>query len=316
MRKKIAIIGAGNVGAEAAREILARELGEVILLDIVEGMPQGKALDMSEAAPILGYSYFATGTNSYEDVAGADIVVITAGVARRPGMSREDLLNTNFRIVRSVCEQVKQHAPDAIVIMVTNPLDAMVYTAHKVLEFPRERLMGMAGLLDSTRFRTFIAMELGVSPEDVHAMVLGTHGDLMVPLPRFATVAGVPVVHLLPKERIEALVERTRKGGGEIVKLLKTGSAYYAPGAAVAIMVESIVRDKKRIIPASYYLQGEYGIEGVFVGVPVVLGEKGVERVIELPLDEAEMAELKRSAEHVRKLQEEVDTLFKEVGTG
>lgn len=307
MRKKIAVIGAGNVGAEAAREMIARNLGDVWLLDIIEGMPQGKALDMSHSAPILGYSVFAYGTNSYDDLKDSDVVVITAGVPRKPGMSREDLLNTNLKIVKSVSEEVKKVAPNAIVIVVTNPLDAMVYTAYKVLGFPKERIMGMAGVLDSTRYRTFLAMELGVSPEDVQALVLGSHGDLMVPLARYANVAGIPVLELMPEEKLDAIVERTRKAGTEIVSLLKTGSAYYAPGASIAIMVESIVKDLKRVVTASVWTEGEYGIEGVFVGLPVVLGEKGIEKIIELKLNDEELELLKRSAEHVRKLQATVD---------
>jgi malate dehydrogenase len=307
MRKKIAVIGAGNVGAEAAREMLARDLGDVWMLDIVEGMPQGKALDMSHAASIVEHSVFAYGTNSYDDIRDADVVVLTAGVARKPGMTREDLLNTNLKIVKSCCEEIKRVAPNTILIVVTNPLDAMVYTAYKVTNFPRHRIMGMAGVLDSTRFRAFIAMELGVSPEDVHAMVLGTHGDLMVPLPRYANVAGIPITELLPQDKIEAIVNRTRKAGTEIVSLLKTGSAYYAPGAACAVMVESIVRDLKRVVAASVWLEGEYGISNVFAGVPIILGEKGIEKVIEVKLTDDELALLKRSAEHVEKLQKEVD---------
>lgn len=311
MRKKISMIGAGHVGEHAVREMLARELGDIVLLDIVEGMPQGKALDMAEAAPLLGYSYFAKGSNNYEDIADSDVVIITAGLARKPGMSREDLLEKNFKIIRGIAEQIKKYAPNSYVIVVTNPLDAMVYTVHKVLGFERNRVMGMAGALDATRFRAFIAMELGVSPEDVQAMVMGTHGDLMVPLPRFASVSGIPITELLDKETIDRLVERTRKGGGEIVSLLKTGSAYYAPGAAVAIMVESIIKDKKRVIPTSVYLNGEYGIKDVFIGVPVVLGAGGAEKIIELDLNDEEMAALRTSAEHVKKLEEEVDELFK-----
>ncbi len=310
MRKKISMIGAGHVGEQAVREMLARELGDIVLLDIVEGMPQGKALDMAEAAPLLGYSYFAKGTNNYEDIKDSDVVIITAGLPRKPGMSREDLLEKNFTIVKGIAEQIKKYAPNAYVIVVTNPLDAMVYTAYKVLGFERNRVMGMAGALDATRFRAFIAMELGVSPEDVQAMVMGTHGDLMVPLPRFASVSGIPITELLDKETIDRLVERTRKGGGEIVALLKTGSAYYAPGASVAIMVESIIRDKKRVIPTSVYLNGEYGIQDVFIGVPVVLGEGGAEKIIELKLSDDELAALKNSADHVKKLQEDVDKLF------
>ncbi len=314
MRPKISVIGAGHVGAEVALHTAMRDVGDVVLVDIVEGLPQGKALDMFEAAPLLGYSVRVTGTNSYDDIRDSDVVVITAGVARKPGMSREDLLLTNFRIIRSISEQVKEKAPNAIVILVTNPLDAMVYTAYRVLGFPRERVMGMAGVLDSTRFRAFIAMELDVSPRDVTAMVLGTHGDLMVPLPRFASVGGIPITELIPEKRIEEIVERTRKGGGEIVALLKTGSAYYAPGTAAADMVEAVVRDLHRVMPASVWLQGEYGIQDVFVGVPVVLGSEGIHKILDLPLQDHELADLQRSAEHVRELQREVDELFEREG--
>ncbi len=310
MRKKIGLIGAGHVGEELSREVITKELGDVILYDIVEGMPQGKALDQSEATPILGVSYIARGTNDINDLRGADIIAITAGVPRKPGMSREDLLKTNLNIMKDIAQKVKEIAPNAIVIVVTNPLDAMVYTFYKVSGFPRERVMGMAGVLDSTRFRSFIAMELGVSPADVQAMVLGSHGDLMVPLPRYANVAGIPISELLPKDKIDAIVTRTRKAGTEIVNLLKTGSAYYAPGISVARMIEAIVKDQKKIMPASCYLEGEYGIEGVFVGVPVLLGENGVQKIIELKLSDEELSLLKTSAEHVRKLEEEVDKLL------
>ena len=310
MRPKISIIGAGHVGAEVALGLASKNVGDVVLVDIVEGMPAGKALDMMEAAPLVGFSSNIIGTNDYEDIKDSDVVVITAGLPRKPGMTREDLLKTNFGIVKSVAEQVKKYAPDSVVIIITNPLDAMVYTAYRVLEFERTRIMGMAGALDSTRFRAFIAMELGVSPEDVTAMVLGTHGDLMVPLPRYASVAGIPVTELLPEDKIEAIVKRTRTAGTEIVKLLKTGSAYYAPGLATAMMVEAIIRDQNRVVPASARLEGEYGISGVFAGVPVVLGEGGIKKILELPLKDDELEKLKTSAEHVRKLQEQVDALF------
>lgn len=311
MRKKIGLIGAGHVGEEICREVITKELGDVILYDIIEDMPQGKALDQSEATPLLGVSYIPRGSNNLDDLKGSDVIVITAGVPRKPGMSREDLLTTNLNIMKGIAEKVKKVAPDAIVIVVTNPLDAMVYTFYKVSGFSRGRVMGMAGVLDSTRFRAFIAMELGISPADVQAMVLGTHGDLMVPLPRYSNVSGIPISEFLPKDKIDAIVARTRKGGTEIVNLLKTGSAYYAPGIAVARMIEAIVKDQKRIVPASVYLQGEYGIEGVFAGVPVLLGEKGIEKVIELRLSDEELSLLKTSAEHVRKLEEEVDNLLK-----
>ncbi len=310
MRPKISIIGAGHVGAEAALGLVTKDVGDIVLVDIKEGMPQGKALDMYEAMPLLGSSVSVQGTNTYDEIEGSDVVVITAGLPRKPGMTREDLLKTNFEIVKGVCEEVKKRAPNAVVIIVTNPLDAMVYTAYKVLGFERTRVMGMAGALDSTRFRAFLAMELGVSPADVTAMVLGTHGDLMVPLPRYASVAGIPITELLPEEKIQAIVDRTRTAGTEIVKLLKTGSAYYAPGLATAAMVESIVRDLNRVVPASVHLEGEYGIQDVFVGVPVVLGHGGVKRILELPLKEDELAKLRTSADHVKKLQEQVDALL------
>ncbi len=314
MAHKIAVVGAGHVGGEAARELLARNVGEVVIVDIVEGLPQGKALDMSQARPILGNTFLAQGTNDYRDIEGVEVVIITAGSPRKPGMSREDLLNVNLKIITSVMKEVNRYAPEAFIIVVTNPLDAMVYAAYRMSGQPRERVMGMAGMLDSTRFATFIAMELGVSPSDVQALVLGTHGDLMVPVMRYASVAGIPVTELIPRDRLEAIVERTRKGGGEIVKLLKTGSAYYAPGTAAALMAEAILRDMKKVVPTSVYLQGEYGLSDVFVGVPVVLGQKGVERILELPLTEEERAALHRSAEHVKELQAFVDRYFEENG--
>jgi len=294
--KKISIIGAGNVGATAAFIVAEKELGEVVMLDIVEGMPQGKGLDMAEASSILRYDSRIVGTNNYADIADSDIVVVTSGLPRRPGMTREDLLMANAKIVGSVVEQVAKVVPDAIIIMVTNPLDIMSYHAWKVSGFPTNRVMGQAGILDSARFRYFIAEALNISIEDIYAMVLGGHGDTMVPLPRYTTVAGIPITELVCAETIERLVERTRKGGGEIVNLLKTGSAFYAPGAAVAQMVEAIVKDKKRILPCSAYLTGQYGLDDVYVGVPIKLGANGVEEIIELCLNDAELESLHKSA--------------------
>lgn len=299
---KISIIGAGNVGATTAHWIASKELGDIVLLDIIEGMPQGKSLDLLEAAPVGGFDVDVKGTNSYEDTKNSDIIVITSGVPRKPGMSRDDLISINTKIVKEVTENTVKYSPNSILIVVTNPLDAMVYVAAKVSNFPKHRVMGMAGILDSTRFRTFIAKELDVSVEDVDAIVLGGHGDSMVPLPRYSTVNGVPITELMPQERINALVERTRKGGEEIVNLLKTGSAYYAPGAAVAEMVEAILKDKKRILPCAAYCNSEYNIDGYFVGVPVKLGRKGVEKVIELKLNEEEKEAFRKSVEHVKGL--------------
>ncbi len=300
---KITIIGAGNVGATTAQKIIDNELAnEVVLVDIVEGIPQGKGLDMYESTPITGVDVKVIGTNGYEETANSDIVIITAGVARKPGMSREDLLNTNFGIVKEATLKSIEKSPNAIIIVVTNPLDVMAYTAWKVSGFERHRVIGMAGVLDTARFRTFIAMELNVSVEDVYAFVLGGHGDDMVPLVRYTTVAGIPISELLPKEKIDQLVKRTREGGAEIVSYLKTGSAYYAPSAAIVEMVESIVKDKKRILPCSVLLQGEYGLNDVFVGVPVKLGRKGVEEIIELKLTDEEKEALHASASRVKKI--------------
>ena len=303
-RPKISIIGAGNVGATTAHWIASKELGDVVLLDIVEGMPQGKGLDLLESAPVEGFDVDVKGTNNYEDTKNSDIVIITSGVARKPGMSRDDLISINAKIIKDVAQNVAKHSPNAILIVVTNPLDAMVYVASKVSKFPHNRVMGMAGILDSTRFRTFIAKELDVSVEDVDAMVLGGHGDTMVPLPRYSTVNGVPITELMPQDRINALVDRTRNGGAEIVNLLKTGSAYYAPGAAVAEMVEAILKDKKRILPCAAYCDKEYNVGGYFVGVPVKLSRKGIEKVIELKLTDEEMEVFKKSVEHVKALVE------------
>ncbi len=300
---KITIIGAGNVGATTAQRIIDNELAnELVLVDIIEGIPQGKGLDMYESTPITGVDVKVIGTNGYEETANSDIVIITAGVARKPGMSREDLLNTNFGIVKEATLKSIEKSPNAIIIVVTNPLDVMAYTAWRVSGFERHRVIGMAGVLDTARFRTFIAMELNVSVEDVYAFVLGGHGDDMVPLVRYTTVAGIPISELLPKEKIEQLVKRTREGGAEIVSYLKTGSAYYAPSAAIVEMVESIVKDKKRILPCSVLLQGEYGLNDVFVGVPVKLGRKGVEEIIELKLTDEEKQALYASASRVKSI--------------
>ncbi len=301
-RKKISIIGAGNVGATAAHWAASKELGDVVLVDIVEGLPQGKGLDLREASPIEGFDSDIIGTNDYKDTADSDIVIITAGLARKPGMSRDDLLAKNTEIVKGVTEQVAKYSPNAILIVVSNPLDAMVYVAHKVSGFPTNRVIGMAGVLDSARFRTFIAMELNVSVEDVTAFVLGGHGDQMVPLPRYSTVAGIPITKLLPKEKIDAMVERTRKGGGEIVSLLKTGSAFFAPSAAAVQMAESILKDKKRILPCAAYCDKEYNVGGYFVGVPVKLGGNGVEEVIVIDLLPEEEEAFKKSVEAVKSL--------------
>ena len=301
-RKKITIIGGGNVGATAAHWAASKELGDVCLLDIIEGMPQGKGLDLREASPIEGFDSDIIGTNDYRDTADSDVVIITAGLARKPGMSRDDLLAKNTEIVKGVTEQVAKYSPNAILIVVSNPLDAMVYVAHKVSGFPTNRVVGMAGILDSARFRTFISMELNVSVEDVTAFVLGGHGDQMVPLPRYSTVAGIPITKLLPKEKIDAMVERTRKGGGEIVSLLKTGSAFFAPSAAAVQMAESILKDKKRILPCAAYCDKEYNVGGYFVGVPVKLGGNGVEEVIEIELLPEEEEAFKKSVEAVKNL--------------
>ena len=273
-RNKVTVIGAGNVGATAAQRIAEAGLADVVLIDIVEGLPQGKGLDLAEAAPVVGHDARIIGTNDYADTAGSDIVVVTSGLARQPGMSRDDLLAKNAGIVRSVVEQAVTHSPNCILVIVTNPLDAMCHVAMQASGFPRERVLGMAGVLDSARFRTFIAMELGVSVEDTHAFVLGGHGDTMVPLPRYSTVAGIPITELMAPERVKALVERTANGGAEIVALLKTGSAYYAPAASTFEMVDAILRDRKRVLPCAVLLKGEYGVDGLFVGVPVVLGAR------------------------------------------
>lgn len=304
MRRKVTIVGSGNVGATAAHWIVDKELADVVLIDIVEGVPQGKALDLLQSGPVEGFDSHLVGTNDYSDSAGSDIVVITAGLPRKPGMSRDDLLMKNYEIVKGVTEQVVRYSPQCILIVVSNPLDAMVQTAYRVSGFPRNRVIGMAGILDSARFRTFIARELSVSVENVHAFVLGGHGDTMVPLPRYSTVAGIPITELLPPERIDALVERTANGGAEIVGLLKTGSAYYAPSAAVTEMVEAIFKDKRKILPCAAFLEGEYGVNGLFVGVPVKLGRNGIEEIVQIDLRPEEEAALKRSAAAVQELVE------------
>lgn len=302
MRPKITVVGSGFVGSTTAHFVAMHELGDVVLIDIQEGIPQGKALDLYEATPVEGWDVHVKGTNSYEDTANSDIVVITAGLPRKPGMTRDELLKVNAGIVGGVSEQIKKYSPNAIVLVVTNPLDAMVYVAWQKTGFSPERVIGMAGVLDSSRMRTFIADELKVSVEDVSALVMGGHGDTMVPLKRYTTVGGIPLEQLLPKEKIDAIVERTRNGGAEIVNLLKMGSAYYAPAASVVAMVESILKDKKRVMPCAAYLNGEYGVKGLFIGVPAVLGRKGVERVLEVQFNDEESTAFNKTVEHVKEL--------------
>jgi malate dehydrogenase len=302
MRNKVSIVGSGNVGATAAHWIASKELADVVLIDIIEGVPQGKGLDLLEAMPIEKRDAYVLGTQDYADTANSDIVVITAGVPRKPGMSRDDLLNINHKIMKDVVSKVVQYSPNCILIIVSNPLDAMAQAAYKLSGFPRNRVIGMAGVLDSARFRAFIAQELKVSVENVTAFVLGGHGDTMVPLPRYSTVAGIPITELMDKETVDRLVQRTRDGGAEIVKYLKTGSAYYAPSAAVAEMVEAILKDKKKILPCAAYLEGEYEINGLFVGVPVKLGANGIEQIIQIRLTPEEQAALERSAGAVKEL--------------
>ena len=302
MNRKVTVVGAGNVGATLAQRLADRELGDVVLIDIIEGLPQGKALDLAESAPLEGFDCRLVGTNDYADTANSDVVVVTAGIARRPGMSRDDLLQTNAKIVSTVVSQVVRYSPNAYMIVVSNPLDVMVHVAKQVSGWPKQRVMGMAGVLDSARFRYFIAQELGVSVEDVHGFVLGGHGDTMVPVPRYATVNGIPITQLLSAEQIARLVQRTRDGGAEIVNYLKQGSAFYAPGAAIVQMVEALVKDKKRVLPAAAYLEGEYGLHDIYVGVPILLGAAGVEKVIEVELTAEERAALKRSAAAVEEL--------------
>ena len=303
MRKKITVIGGGFVGEHVAMGCATKELGDVVLLDILEGPPQGKGLDLFEASPVLGFDAAVRGTNSYDDTAGSDVVVITAGIPRKPGMSRDDLQNTNAGVVKTCSEKVRATSPHAILILVSNPLDVMAYVAKVVTGFPKERVVGMAGVLDTARYRSFVALELGVSVESVAALVLGGHGDTMVPLPRLTTVGGIPLTELCSQERIDAIVKRTAGGGGEIVALLKTGSAYYAPAASSVEMVESIVKDKKKILPCAAYLEGAYGISGCFVGVPVKLGARGVETVYEVKLTGDELKSLQASANAVKEQQ-------------
>ena len=304
MDKKVTVIGAGNVGATVAQRLAEKELCDVVLIDIIEGVPQGKALDLTEAAPVEKHDAQLTGANVYDASAESDIVIITAGIPRKPGMSRDDLISTNAGIVKTVTQQVAALSPDAILIIVSNPLDAMCHVAYEVSGFPKERVMGMAGVLDSARFRAFISMELNVSVENTHAFVLGGHGDTMVPLPRYSTVAGIPITELLSQDRIDALVDRTRNGGAEIVGLLKTGSAYYAPASAAVEMAESIIKDKKKILPCAVYLKGEYGLNDLFIGVPVKLGAGGIEEIIEITLTEDEKSALQNSAAAVQELKD------------
>ena len=303
-RAKISIIGAGNVGATAAHWAASKELGDIVLVDIpqVEGMPQGKALDLYQASPVEGFDAKITGATNYEATAGSDVVIVTAGVARKPGMSRDDLININTGIVKQVAENVAKHSPSAVMIVVSNPLDAMVYVAWKASGFPTRRILGQAGVLDAARYRAFLAAEIGCSVEDVHALLLGGHGDDMVPLTRYSFAGGIPVSQLIPSQRLEEIVKRTRNGGAEIVGLLKTGSAYYAPSSATVAMAESIIKDKKRILACAAYCDKEYGVGGYFVGVPCVLGTEGVERIIEIQLDETERKMFKTSVEHVKEL--------------
>jgi malate dehydrogenase len=302
MRNKIALIGAGNIGGTLAHLCALKHLGDVVLFDVVEGLPQGKALDLMEAGPIEGYDAKITGTNSYDDIAGADVCIVTAGLARKPGMSRDDLLATNAKIISSVADGIKKHAPKAFVIVVSNPLDAMVTLMKKATGFPKERVVGMAGVLDSSRYRTFVAMELGVSVESVQALVLGGHGDDMVPVRSFCTVGGVPIERLIKADRLAAIEDRVRKAGGEIVNLLKTGSAFYSPASAAVQMAEAYLHDRKRVLPAAALLEGEYGVKGFYVGVPVLIGAGGVERVIEIDLTDDERQQFKTSVSHVEEL--------------
>jgi malate dehydrogenase len=305
-RNKVTVIGAGNVGATTAQRVAEAGLADVVLIDIVEGLPQGKGLDLAEAAPVVGHDARITGSNDYAASAGSDVIVVTSGLARQPGMSRDDLLAKNAGIVKAVVAAAAAQSPDAVLIIVTNPLDAMCHVAMAASGFPRERVLGMAGVLDSARFRTFIAEELGVSVADIHAFVLGGHGDTMVPLSRYSTVAGIPITELLAPERVRALEERTANGGAEVVALLKTGSAYYAPAASAFEMVDAILRDRRRVLPCAVYLQGEYGVDGLFVGVPVVLGAGGMHRVIEITLTAGERAAFDRSVAAVRELIEKL----------
>lgn len=302
MNRKIAVIGAGHVGASCAMYLAEANMADIVLVDIVEGIPQGKGLDLSQAGPVRGYNSMVIGTNKFKDIKGADIIIMTAGLPRKPGMSREDLIKTNANIVGSVGKEIKKHAPKAFVIVVSNPLDLMTYHMQKSTGFPKNRVLGQAGVLDSTRMRTFIAMELGVAQTDVQAMVLGGHGDTMVPLPRYTTVSGIPIAELMTKDQIKAISQRTAVGGGEIVKLLKTGSAYYAPAASSVSMCQAIFNDEKRVLPASAYLSGQYGIKDIYIGVPIVLGAKGVEKILELKLTKSELTALRKSAKTYKAL--------------
>jgi malate dehydrogenase len=306
-RSKIALIGGGNIGGVLAEQAAYRELGDVVIFDVVEGLPQGKALDMAEGAPVLDADAELSGTNDYADIAGADVVIITAGLARKPGMSRDDLLKTNLGIMKQVAEGVRDNAPDAFVIVISNPLDAMVYTFKEISGFPKERVCGMAGVLDSARFRAFVAWELGVSVADVTAMVLGGHGDTMVPLVRYCTVAGIPIQQLLSQDKIDAIVERTKGAGGEVVGLLKTGSAFVSPALSAMEMCEAHLKDKKRVLPCACLLEGEYGVNGLYVGVPCVIGAGGVERVVEVEMDAEERKLFDASVEHVRSLVDQIE---------
>ncbi|MBC8161752.1 MAG: malate dehydrogenase [Roseiflexaceae bacterium] len=299
MRSKVTIVGAGFVGSTAAHWIATKELADVVLLDIVEGVPQGKSLDLAEAGPIEGYDLSITGSNDYADTANSDVIVVTSGAPRKPGMTREDLIKINANITRECISKAAPLSPNAVIIIVNNPLDTMAYLARQVSGFPKNRVIGQAGVLDSARYRTFLAMEIGVSVEDIQAMLMGGHGDEMVPLPRFTTVAGIPISQFVSEERLQAIIDRARKGGGEIVNLLKTGSAYYAPSAATVQMVEAVLKDKKRVLPCAAFLEGEYGLNDIYFGVPCVIGANGVERIIELPLNDEELALVKKSAEVV-----------------
>jgi malate dehydrogenase len=309
MDKKVTVVGAGNVGATAAQRLAEKELCDVVLVDIIEGIPQGKALDLTEAAPIEKHDAHLTGTNTYDATEGSNIVIITAGIPRKPGMSRDDLISTNAGIVKNVVKEIAQRSPQSILIIVSNPLDVMCHVAFDSSGFPKHRVIGMAGVLDSARFRAFISMELNVSVENTHAFVLGGHGDTMVPLPRYSTVSGIPITELMSQERIDALVKRTANGGAEIVSLLKTGSAYYAPASAAVEMAESILKDKKKILPCATYLQGEYGIHDLFIGVPVKLGSDGIEQIIEIKLTNDEQVALNKSAAAVKELVENLKSL-------
>ncbi len=309
MNQKVTVIGAGNVGATAAQRLCEKELCDVVLIDIVEGIPQGKALDLAEAAPIEKHDSHLIGSNGYEESKDSDIIIITAGIPRKPGMSRDDLISTNAGIMKDVVKKVAALSPDSILIIVSNPLDAMCHVAYEASGFPKNRVIGMAGVLDSARFRAFISMELDVSVENTHAFVLGGHGDTMVPLPRYSTVAGIPITELMPKDRVDALVDRTRKGGAEIVALLKTGSAYYAPASAAVEMAESILKDKKKVLPCAALLEGEYGINDLFIGVPVKLGKNGIEEIFEIELTEDEKSALNNSAAAVTELVEVLSKL-------